>query len=65
MINYRLQYDHTQIHEVMKLVKQFDCLVLKQETQLFCMLEIGVPKNKLEEVLIRLKDLRGVEMEKI
>jgi uncharacterized YigZ family protein len=64
LVNYRLQYDHTQTHEVMKVVKQFNCVVLKQETQLFCMLETGVPKDRLNEVLFRIKDLRGVEMEK-
>ena len=65
LINYRLQYDHTQIHEVMKVVKQFNCTVLKQEAQLFCLLETGVPKNRLDEVLFRLKELRGVEVEQI
>jgi uncharacterized YigZ family protein len=64
LINYLVQFDYTQMNEVMKAVKQFDCVVLKQETQLFCSLEIGVPKNKLEEVLNKLKDLRGVEMVK-
>lgn len=64
LVNYRLQYDHTQTHEVMKVVKQFNCVVLKQETQLFCMLETGVPRNRLDEVLFRLKELRTVEMEK-
>lgn len=64
LINYRLQFDYTQMNDVMKIVKQFDCVVLKQEMQLFCSLEIGVPKNRLDEVLFRLKDLRGVEVEK-
>ena len=63
LINYRLQFDYTQMNDVMKLVKQFDCPVLKQETQLFCSLEIGVPRNRLEEILSKLKDLRGVEIE--
>jgi uncharacterized YigZ family protein len=64
LINFRLQYDHTQTHEVMKVIKQFNCTVLKQEAQLFCLLEIGVPKDRLDEVLFRLKELRGVEVEK-
>ncbi|MGH2553661.1 MAG: IMPACT family protein [Chitinophagaceae bacterium] len=63
LIYYRLQFDYTQMNEVMKMVKQFDCVVLKQDMQLFCVLEIGVPKKKLEEVLEKLKDLRGVEVE--
>jgi len=65
LINYRLQYDHTQTHDIMKVVKQFNCVVTKQETQLFCLMEMGLPKNRLDEVLFRLKELRGVEVEKI
>lgn len=65
LINYRVQFDYTQMNEVMKVVKQFDCAVLKQETQLFCSIELGVPKSRLEEVLFRLKELRGIEVEKI
>lgn len=65
LINYRVQFDYTQMNEVMKVVKQFDCVILKQETQLFCSVEMGVPKSRLEEVLFRLKDVRGVEVGKI
>jgi uncharacterized YigZ family protein len=64
LIHYRLQFDYTQMNEVMKIVKQFDCVMLKQEMQLFCSMEIGVPKNRLEEVMNKLNDLRGVELEK-
>ncbi len=65
LISYRVQFDYTQMNEVMKLVKQFECMVLKQETQLFCSVEIGVPKNRQEELLYKLRDLRGVEVGKI
>lgn len=65
LISYRVQFDYTQMNDVMKLVKQFECTVLKQETQLFCSVEIGVPKNRQEEFLYKLRDLRGVEVEKI
>jgi uncharacterized YigZ family protein len=65
LVNYRLQFDHTQTHEVMKIVKQFDCVVLKQEMQLFCSIWIGVPKHMLEEVLDKLKGHKTMEVEKI
>lgn len=65
LISYRVQFDYTQMNDVMKLLKQFECTVLKQETQLFCSVEIGVPKNRQEELLYKLRDLRGVEVEKI
>ena len=64
LLPYRLQFDYTQMNDVMKVVKHFDCAVLKQETQLFCTIDIGIPKNRLDEVLFRLKELRGVEVEK-
>ncbi|MGZ5222519.1 MAG: IMPACT family protein [Chitinophagaceae bacterium] len=63
--NYRLQFDYTQMNDVMTISKQFDCLVLKQEMNLFCTLEIGIAKNRLDEVLYKLKDLRGVDVEKL
>lgn len=62
---YRLHFDYTQMNEVMRVIKHFDCPVQKQDIQLFCHLEIGIPKNRLDEVLFRLKDLRVVEIEKI
>lgn len=62
LINYRLQFDYMLMNDVMKLVKQYDCLVLKQELQLFCLMEIGVPKNKANEILDKIKELRDLEM---
>jgi len=64
LLTYRLQFDYTQMNDVMKVVKQFDCAVQKQETVLFCILEMGIPRNRLDEVLFRLKELRGVGVEK-
>jgi uncharacterized YigZ family protein len=65
LIYYRLHFDYTQMNEVMRLVKQFECLVQNQDTQLFCTMEIGIPRNRLEEVLYKMKELRNVEMEKL
>lgn len=63
LVSYRLQFDYTQMNEVMRLVKQFDCVVQQQEMQLFCMLEIGIPRSRVTEVTDRLRELRGVEIE--
>jgi uncharacterized YigZ family protein len=64
LLSYQLQFDYTQMNEVMKVIKQFDCQVTKQDTQLFCLVEIGIPKNRQDEVLFRLGELRGVGIEK-
>lgn len=64
MVNYRLQFDYTQMNDVMKVIKYFDCATVQQETQMFCLMEIGIPRNRLDEVLFKLQDLRTIEIEK-
>ena len=63
--HFKLQFDYTQMNEVMMVVKQFDCVVEKQELQLFCSMNIGVPQNWLQEVENKLNDLSGVEVKAI
>ena len=65
LISYRLQFDYTILNQVMRWVKQFECEVYKNEMQLFCILEIGVPKIHLQEMEKRISEINGVEMEKI
>jgi uncharacterized YigZ family protein len=59
---YLVQYDYTNQNEVMMVVKQTQCTVLAQEAQLFCLLTLGIPVARLQEVLHRLGDIRGVEI---
>lgn len=62
LTDYLITFDYTQMNEIMKIVKQFDCVVLKQETNLFCNIVLGVPKNREQEVLFKVRELRGTEM---
>jgi len=59
-IRYELNFDYNQMNEVMLLVKQYNCSVVEQSAQLFIQLQIGIPKNRLDEVLEELGDLRAV-----
>ena len=59
-IPYELNFDYHQMNEVMMLVKQYNCSVVEQTAQLFIQLHIGIPKNRLDEVLEKLGALRGV-----
>jgi uncharacterized YigZ family protein len=63
-VNYTLQFDYTIMNDVMTIIKQCDCIVLSQDMQLFCRMQIAVPKNRLEEVLYKLKDVRDVVVDK-
>jgi uncharacterized YigZ family protein len=62
MVNFRLQFDYTIMNEVMRVIKKYDCIVLKHEMQLFCIMEIALPKASLELCLLQLKNLNGLEL---
>jgi uncharacterized YigZ family protein len=57
-----VQFDYTQLNEVMRVVKQYNGRVIKQEMQLFCSMTIGVPKNRSQEVQYILKEIRNVDI---
>jgi uncharacterized YigZ family protein len=63
-VSYALQFDYTQMNEVMMIVKQLNCSVLEKDMNLFCRLVIGVPKGRVEEALYKFKEIRNVEMVK-
>jgi uncharacterized YigZ family protein len=57
-----VQFDYTQVNEIMTLVKQYNCRVVRQEMQLFCNMTIAVPRNRVPEVSYKLQELRNVEL---
>ncbi|MBS1512469.1 MAG: YigZ family protein [Bacteroidetes bacterium] len=59
-IKYSIEFDYTQMNEVMMVLKQYNCTVLAQEMQLFCLITAGVPQNRRQEVLYKLNDLQNV-----
>ena len=64
-VNYELHFDYTKMNDVMMIVKQCNCTILNQETQLFCILKMGIPKARVEETLYRLKELLTVDVLKL
>lgn len=64
-VNYILHFDYTAMNDVMLILKQYNCTILKNETQLFCNVEVGIPSNKLSEVLNGLTNLQNIELKKL
>lgn len=62
LVNYRLQFDYSILNDVMTIIKKYNCIVLKQEMQLFCLLETGIPKTDLDTVLFKLRDHPNLEI---
>ena len=63
-VKYTIQFNYTQMNEVMMVLKQHNCTIIKQELQLFCEITAGIAKSRLPEVLYRLKELQ-VEVREI
>lgn len=59
-IKYRIEFDYTRMNEVMMILKQFNCTVITQEMQLFCIVTAGIAKNRMEEILYKLNDLQNI-----
>lgn len=64
-IKYSIEFDYTRMNEVMMVLKQFNCTVIQQEMQLFCVIKTGIPKNRLEETLYRLQELQNVVTKRV
>jgi uncharacterized YigZ family protein len=61
-VAYTLQFDYTQMNEVMMHVKQLNCTVLEKDMNLFCRLVIGIPKGRIDEAIYKFKEIRNVEI---
>jgi uncharacterized YigZ family protein len=57
-----IQFDYTQVNEIMTLVKQYNCRIVRQEMQLFCNMTLAIPRNRVAEVSYKLQELRNVEL---
>lgn len=62
---YELEFDYTLLNNVMLIVKRFDCVIIKNEPQLFCRLQIGIPKTNEELSLHQLKELHAVNIKRL
>jgi len=60
-----VQFDYTQIGEVMALAKQYNCRVVSQEMQLFCSMTLAIPKNRVAEISYKLQEIRNIELSPI
>jgi len=64
-INYSIQFDYTQMNEIMMKLKQYQCTIISQDMQLFCVIKAGIPKNRLDDLLYHLNEMQHVTAEKI
>ena len=59
---YKIQFEYTQVNEIMQILKQSNCSILEQDFQLFPVIKTGIPNSRIDEVKHRLADLRNIEI---
>jgi uncharacterized YigZ family protein len=57
---YNITFDYPVMGEVLYLLKQCEATIYKQELQLFCSVNAGIPMVYAEKYITSLKDIRGV-----
>lgn len=58
---YNIQFDYSQMNELMSLIKEEQLLILKQDFNLTCTIEIAIRQSKLNVVLAKLQKLEGLK----
>jgi uncharacterized YigZ family protein len=59
---YIIQFTYSQINDILMIIKQFGCIIVYQENQLFSIIKLGIPDERKDDVLHRLQNLRNVEI---
>ncbi|TAH02721.1 MAG: YigZ family protein [Sphingobacteriales bacterium] len=62
---YRLEFSYPCMNDVMRLIKQQGIAIIRQDIQLFCVVEISVQKNREEWFLQQAKNLYDISCKKI
>ena len=62
MSKYSIQFDYTQMNDIMLIVKQLNGVVTRQEQQLFSSIEVEIPKGRVDELNYRINNLRNVSL---
>lgn len=59
---YEISFDYAVMGEVLYLLKQAEATTYKQDLQLFCNIEAGIPKKHSNAYVARLSEIRGVSV---
>lgn len=60
-----INFDYPVMNEVLHLLKQSEATIYKQDLQLFCAIEVGIPHSHAAQYIQRLSEIRGVTVKTI
>jgi uncharacterized YigZ family protein len=62
---YDVEFDYTLLNDIMMVVKRFGCVILENEAQLFCLMQIAIPKAQESICVAKLKEMNTVTLRKL
>lgn len=62
---YDVEFDYTLLNDIMMVIKRFGCTILKNELQLFCLMQIGIPKTQETMCVAKLREMYTVTLQKV
>lgn len=60
-----IEFDYTLLNEIMRLIKQYSCNIIKKDLQLFSRMIISLPIAAVDELSARLGEFRNVEVKRL
>lgn len=57
-----ISFDYPVMNEVLQLLKHAEATIYKQDLQLFCEVQAGIPKKHADIYIKKLQEIRGVEL---
>jgi uncharacterized YigZ family protein len=63
--NYELSFDYTLMNDMMMIVKRFGCVIIENESQLFCRMVVGVPVKEEELFVDKIGHFHNVTFRKM
>lgn len=64
-INFLLSFDYLILNKVMRIIKEKQLLIVNQDLELICKIEISVRKNNSEQIFKLFNNFFGVEIKKL
>ncbi len=62
---YELRFDYPRMNDVMRVIKEEKLKIMDQDFSLSCFIKIEIKKNQLEKIILRIENLRDVEMKSL
>ena len=64
-LDIKLEFDYTRMNDVMRLLRDSECIVKQSDNQLFCSMIAGVLRSNMENVSTKLAAVPGVQVVKV